>query len=445
MIVSNLDLVLRLSLQLVVILAACHLVGMIGRRFGQSQAVCEMITGVLLGPSLLGWAVPEVQHWLFPRVASVSVGSTTATITHPSMIVLYAFSQIGLTIYMFLVGLEFDTQLFREQARRAGLISLAGVVVPFVLGAVTAPLLFHQSGLFGAGVTLWMATLFFGAALCITAFPILARILQEREIAGTRLGTLLLAAASIDDAVVWCLLAVVLASFKSSAWIALVAIVGGTLYVVGMLTLGGSILRFFVRYTEQTARRSEYDGGMTKRTLAVVLLILMLCAWFTTRIGLYEVFGAFIAGVVVQQSGLAVKIRQQLEPLTVSLLLPVFFVYSGLNTQLGLINTPTLWLVMGLIILVAFVGKGGACLLSARIAGESWRQSLAIGTLMNARGLIELILLNIGLEQGIITPTLFTILVFMAIITTLIASPLFGWLYGTTNHAIALPLEQRAD
>jgi Kef-type K+ transport system membrane component KefB len=212
------------------------------------------------------------------------------------MIVLYAFSQIGLTIYMFLVGLEFDTQLFREQARRAGLISLAGVVVPFVLGAVTAPLLFHQSGLFGAGVTLWMATLFFGAALCITAFPILARILQEREIAGTRLGTLLLAAASIDDAVVWCLLAVVLASFKSSAWIALLAIVGGTLYVVGMLTLGRSTLRFFVRYTEHTARRSEHDGGMTKRTLAVVLLMLMLCAWFTTRIGLYEVFGAFIAG-----------------------------------------------------------------------------------------------------------------------------------------------------
>jgi Kef-type K+ transport system membrane component KefB len=420
------DLLLRLFLQLAVILTACHLVGLVGRRLSQAQVVSEMVAGVLLGPSLLGWVAPGVQQFLFPKVATIVVGSATATITHPSMAILYAISQVALAVYMFLVGLEFDTNLLRGQVRSAGLLAGSGVVVPFLLGAAATPFLYQYAGLFGAGITFWMAALFFGAAMSITAFPMLARILQEYNISSTPLGILVTVAAAIDDAVCWCLLAIVLASFKSSIQIALAAIGGGTLYVATMLTIGRRILGVF-------AHRTEQINGLTKQTLVIVLMILMLCSWFTTEIGIYQVFGAFIVGIAMPRGRLADELRKQLEPLTVSLLLPIFFVFSGLNTQITLVNTPTLWAIAGLIIFIAIVGKGGACTLAARTAGQSWLRAATIGTLMNARGLIELIMLNIGLQENIITPTLFTMMVFMAITTTLIASPLFEWMYSRTN------------
>lgn len=423
---SYFDLLLRFFLQLAVILTACHLVGLVGRRMGQSQVVCEMIAGVLLGPSLLGWVAPGVQQFLFPKVALIAVGSGTVTINHPSMAILYATSQVGLAIYMFLVGLEFDTKLMRGQISNAGLLAGSGIIVPFLLGAAVTIVLFQYKGLFGVGITLWMAALFFGAAMSITAFPMLARMLQEYKITSTKLGTLVIVAASIDDAACWCLLAIVLASFKSSLLIALFAIGGGILYTATMLTVGRRTLGFLANSTEQAKR-------LTKQTLVIVLLILMLCSWFTTVIGIYQVFGAFIMGVAMPRGRLTEELRKQLEPLTVSVLLPVFFVFSGVNTQLRLVNTPTLWLITGLIILVAIVGKGGACTLATRFTGETWFGSATVGTLMNSRGLIELIMLNIGLQENIITPTLFTIMVLMAIITTLIASPLFEWMYGHTN------------
>jgi len=255
--------------------------------------------------------------------------------------------------------------------------------------------------------------------MSITAFPMLARILYEKGIAGTRLGTLTLAAGSMDDAIAWCLLALVLATFKGSALIAWLAIGGGLLYVLGMLFLARPLLRVFARWTER-------DDGVSMKTLLSTLLVLMLGAWFTDAIGIYAVFGAFIAGAAMPRGKFLQGVRGHTEFLTTTFLLPIFFVYSGLNTRIGLVNTTALWMTTGLILLLAVAGKGLACMLAARVSGESWSESATIGTLMNARGLMELIILNIGLQEGIIQPTLFTIMVLMAVLTTLMASPLFN-------------------
>jgi len=417
---SNHELVIHLFMQLAVILMVCRAVGILGRYMGQTQVVSEMIAGVMLGPSLFGIIAPQVQEWLFPqRLVLEASGGGAVTITHPSMSILYAVSQIGLVLYMFLIGLEFNSDLIRGRLRSAGLVSGAGIVVPFTLGAMVAFSLHRQGEYFSAGISPWSAALYLGASMSITAFPMLARILYEKGIAGTRLGTLTLAAGSMDDAIAWCLLALVLATFKGSALIAWLAIGGGLLYVLGMLFLARPLLRVFARWTER-------DDGVSMKTLLSTLLVLMLGAWFTDAIGIYAVFGAFIAGAAMPRGKFVQGVRGHTEFLTTTFLLPIFFVYSGLNTRIGLVNTTALWMTTGLILLLAVAGKGLACMLAARVSGESWSESATIGTLMNARGLMELIILNIGLQEGIIQPTLFTIMVLMAVLTTLMASPLFN-------------------
>lgn len=416
---SNFDLVLKLFLQLTVILTACRVVGLLGRAVGQTQVVSEMIAGVLLGPSLFGALAPEAQAWLFPQQAQVG----GVTIPHPSMSILYAMSQVGLVLYMFLVGLEFDVGLLRGRVGSAGLVSLAGIVAPFALGAAAGSWLVGEPDFFREALVPWHAALFTGASMSITAFPMLARIIYEKGLSATSMGTMALAAGSLDDALAWCLLAVVLASFHADPSIAVLAIGGGLSYGLGMAFLGRPLLRFLARWTER-------DGGVTMTTLLTVLVVLMASAWFTDFLGIYAVFGAFLAGTAMPRGRFATEIRQHTEYLTTTLLLPLFFVYSGLNTSLGLVNTPRLWLVTALVILLAVVGKGVACALAARAAGEGWRESVALGTLMNARGLMELIILNIGLQAGVIRPTFFTIMVLMAVVTTLMASPVFHLVYG---------------
>jgi Kef-type K+ transport system membrane component KefB len=254
--------------------------------------------------------------------------------------------------------------------------------------------------------------------------------LYERGIAKTTFGTLALTAGSIDDASAWCLLAIVLASIKNSASIAALAIGGGIGYVLLMIFVGRPMFIIFSRWTKR-------DRKVTTQTLTLVLIILMLCSWFTDYMGIYAVFGAFILGSVMPRGEFAEQVRQYTESIATSFLLPIFFVFSGLNTQIGLVNTPTLWVITIVIIGLAILGKGVACMLAARISGVNWRESATIGALMNARGLMELIILNIGLEQGVITPTLFTIMVIMAIFTTLIASPLVGLLLQGNNDVPA--------
>ncbi|MDZ7967000.1 MAG: cation:proton antiporter [Nostoc sp. DedSLP03] len=422
---SNFDLVIQLFLQLTVILATCRIVTIIGRRYlSQTDVVCEMIAGVMLGPSLLGLIAPDFQQWLFPKLPIIT--AVGLKIPNPSMSILYAISQIGLVIYMFLIGLEFNTKLLKHHIKSASLLSAAGIITPFILGAIASFWFYHNGDFFQPKVMPWSAALYLGASMTITAFPMLARILYERGLTQTRFGTLALGAASVDDAVAWCLLAIVLASVKNSLSIAILAIGGGICYVLFAIFLGQPLLKAFTRMTKRE--------GVNRQTLTLMLIVLMFCAWFTDVTGIYAIFGAFVLGAVTPRGEFAQQIRQYTEFLTTSFLLPIFFVFSGLNTQIGLVNTPTLWGVTLLIIAIAILGKGVACMLAAKLAGENWRESATIGALMNARGLMELIILNIGLEQGIITPTLFTIMVIMAVITTLMASPLIAFLLHGTSY-----------
>lgn len=412
---SSFDLSVLFFLQLAFILGVCRAVGWLAKRVGQSQVVSEMIAGVLMGPSLLGLVLPDVQEWIFPK---------------ESMTILFAVSQVGLSLYMFLIGLEFEVELIRKRVRSALSVSLAGIVVPFFLGGVLATLLASDAEFFAPGVSRIEAMLFMGASMSITAFPMLARIIYERGLSGTSLGTLALAAGSLDDAAAWCVLALVLASFAGDPAYAALAIGGGLTYAILMVTVGRRLLAGLGRIVER-------DGEMTSGMLTVVLMLVMLGAWFTDWIRIYAVFGAFVMGVAMPRGKFASEVTRLVEPLTTTFLLPLFFVYSGLNTSIGLVNTPALWLTALVVLIAATAGKGVACWLAARLNGEPNREALAIGTLMNARGLMELIILNIGLERGIIQPTLFTIMVLMAIVTTLMATPVFEWVYGRERARLA--------
>jgi Kef-type K+ transport system membrane component KefB len=395
-------------LQLAVIVAACRVSGWVFRFLGQPQVVSEMIAGVLLGPSLLGWCAPELSSWLFPPASKP---------------ILFSVCQLGLVLYMFLMGVEFDFELIRSRLRSAAAVSIAGIAVPFALGTVIAWHVWDRPELFSSRTTASQAMLFMGAAMSITAFPMLARIIFEQGLARTSLGTLALAAGSIDDVAAWTVLAVVLASFQGDPSIAMGAIGGGVAFA--LLCLLG--LR---RWLRPWGDRVEREGRMSDNMLVGVLLLVMLSAWFTDSIQVYAVFGAFLAGLAMPRGRFAAELHRMLYPLTTLLLLPCFFVYSGLNTKIGVVNTPDLWALGGLLLAAAVVGKGVACYSAARLNGENQRESLAIGALMNARGLMELIILNIGLQRGIIEPALFTLMVLMAIVTTLMASPIFRALYG---------------
>ena len=395
-------------LQMAIILAACRVVGFVGRRLGQPQVVGEMVAGVVLGPSLFGLLLPELHARVFPR---------------ETLHILYVVAQLGVGLYMFLVGVEFKTELFRGRVRSALGVSLSGMLVPCALGSGLAVVFVRMPGLFAERTTTAEAMLFLSAAMSITAFPVLARIIQERGLMGTRLGTLALAAGCIDDAAAWCVLAVVLASFGASAVPAAATIAGGAAYAVLMLTLGRRALRGL----EPQAQRA---GGVTPSMLALVLILFTLAGWLTDTIGLHTVFGGFLLGVAMPRGVLSRELTRQLEPFAIVFLLPMFFAYSGLNTRLDLITEPTLLAVAIAVLAAACLGKGAACWAAARWQGENQCTALAIGALMNTRGMMELIAVNIGLQHGIIRPPLFSVLILMAVVTTLMTSPLFAWIYG---------------
>src|SRR5687768_12930494 len=345
------QLALQFFLQLTIILLACRALGSVMPRIGQPRVIGEMIAGILLGPSLLGAFAPAVQLILFPP---------------SSLGVLAAVSQIGLVLYMFVVGMHLRMPLIRHAYRAALLISSAGVVVPFVLGAGLAYVLFTDGRFFASGVSTLHAMMYLGAAMSVTAFPVLARIIQERGIGGTALGTLALAAGSIGDMIAWILLGIVLAGVDQSF----------------------NVVRFAASHA---------------------------------------VFVAFVAGALVPRGTVTTALTRRIEPLASHVLVPVFFAFSGMSTQLTLLwSTELLWLSL-LVIAIASVGKAAGCWIAARLAGRPNHEALAIGALMNARGLMELIILNIGLERGLITPTLFTVMVMMTLVTTMAAGPLFEW------------------
>ncbi|MGH7956115.1 MAG: cation:proton antiporter, partial [Opitutaceae bacterium] len=334
----------------------------------------------------------------------------------------------GLAAYMFVVGLEFRQDIVRRQMRSAVAVSIAGMVTPFVLGAALGWVLFHHTSLFPERTSLFEAMLFLGASMCITAFPMLARIIHFKKLTGTTMGAVSLGAGAINDAAAWCLLAVVLARLDGDFSSAFLNIGGGTAYVCVVSLIVRPLLKKWARGIELRAHVSDGE-------FVVCLSLLAIGAWFTEVIGLHGVFGAFIMGVAMPRGLITNTLIERVQPLTVALLLPLFFTYSGLNTQMGLLNSTYLWLMAGLVLVVAIGGKGVACWLAARATGVSNREALGIGTLMNVRGLMELIIINIGLQRGIISPALFAILVIMAVVTTLMASPIFDLLVG--RHHLA--------
>jgi len=394
-----------------VILAVCRVVGGLSRKLGQPQVVGEMIAGVFMGPSLLGFLFPALQAHLFPP---------------ESLKVLYVGAQLGVGLYMFLVGAEFDISTFMSRARSATTVSMAGMFTPMMLGAVLALGLMKFPGLFSPNATRYEAMLFLGAAMAITAFPMLARIIYERGLTGTPLGTLALAAGAIGDAGAWCVLAIVLASFGAGPSVAIKAIGGGITYAVLVLTLGRKLLL-------RLGAAVEKAGGLTPSTLAITLMLFSLAAFVTDSIGIHAVFGGFLLGIAMPRGFFSRELQKQLEPFCVVFLLPMFFTFSGLKTQLNMVNNLGMLGIAFAILAVSCLGKGGACWAAARWHGEDNRTALAIGALMNSRGLMELIIINIGLEKGVIQPALFSIMVLMAVVTTLMATPLFEWVYG--RHA----------
>jgi Kef-type K+ transport system membrane component KefB len=395
-------------LQMFVILAVCRVVGTVARRIGQPQVVGEMIAGVLLGPSLFGVFFPGLQKQLFPP---------------DSLKILYVGAQLGVGLYMFLVGVEFKRDLFASRARSAAAVSVSGMLAPFALGTVLAIWLIHVPGLFSEKASRSEAILFLGAAMSITAFPMLARIIYERGLTGTALGTLALAAGAIDDMAAWCVLAIVLASFGGGALMAIKAIAGGIAYGVLVLTVGRRLLAHL-------GAAAERAGKVTPTMLAITLMCFTLGAWTTDAIGIHAVFGGFLLGAAMPRGLFTRELTRQLESFAVVFLLPMFFTFSGLNTRLDMVNNVGMLILALVILIAAILGKAVACWAAARLNGEDNRTALAVGTLMNARGLMELIILNIGLQQGIIQPALFSMMVLMAIITTLMASPVFELVYG---------------
>lgn len=395
-------------LQMAVIIATCRIVGWAAKRWlGQPQVVGEMIAGVILGPSLFGLLAPDIQAALFPK---------------DSKAVLFVGAQLGVGLYMFLVGLGFRTDHFRQTIRSAISVSLAGMAAPFLVALALGPWLLSQ-GLFGDGIDATQAILFTGACIAITAFPMLARIIHERGLSGTPLGALSLSAGAIDDAAAWCVLAVVLATFGDGAPVALKAILGGLAFAVFMLTVAPRLLA-------PLGRMVEREGKVTPTVLGIVLVLFMLCAFTMDWIGIHAVFGGFILGCVMPRGLLSAGLKTKLEPFVVVVLLPMFFTFSGLNTQLTMIDSINLLGVTAVVLIASIAAKGLACYGAARLTGQDNATAMGIGALMNARGLMELIIINIGLQRGVIGPALFSMLVLMAIVTTLMASPLFEAFYG---------------
>jgi len=406
---SPTDFSVHFFLQLAVIILTCRVVGWLGQKLlKQPQVVGEMIAGVVLGPSLLGLLFPHFQLALFPKETKS---------------VLYVGAQLGVGLYMFMVGTSFQAGHFKAKAKSAMSVSFAGIAAPFVIAALITPFLLKVPGLFAAGISQANATLFMGACIALTAFPMLARIINERGLAKTSLGTLSLTAGAFDDAVSWCVLALVLATFGGGPGVAGLAIGGGLLWVLFVTTFGPRILA-------PLGRMVERDGEMSPTVLALVLLAFCTSAFLMDAVGIHAIFGGFILGVVMPRGKLVEELKRKVEPVAVVMLLPMFFTYSGLNTRMDMVNSPQLLLIALGILACSILAKWGACYIAARVTGENHATAMGIGALMNSRGLMELIIINIGLQKGIIGPTLFSMLVLMAIVTTVMASPLFEVVYG---------------
>jgi Kef-type K+ transport system membrane component KefB len=387
--------------QIVTIILVARFFGLICKKIGQPTVIGEIIAGIVLGPSFFGSYLPEFSVLLFPD---------------SSLDNLKFLSQIGLIFFMFVVGMELDLKVLRNKAKEAVIISHASIIIPFTLGLVLAYSIYTNFA--PKGVEFLSFGLFLGIAMSITAFPVLARIVQERGLQKTRIGAMVITCAAADDITAWCLLAGVIAIVKAgSITSSLYIIVLSFVYVVAMIKL----VRPFLRRIGNLYDTAE---KITKPVVAIFFLTLLISSYLTEIIGIHALFGAFVAGVIMPDN---MKFRkmfiEKIEDVSLVVLLPLFFVFTGLRTEIGLLNSPELWKVCGLIILVAVVGKFIGSALAAKFVGQNWRDSLTIGALMNTRGLMELVVLNIGYDLGVLTKEVFAMMVIMALATTFMTGP----------------------
>jgi len=400
------EVVLRLPVflaQIAIILGVARVLGAALRRFGQPQVVGEMLAGIVLGPSLLGWAFPGAYALLFPIGSVRFVG---------------AVSQLGLMLFMFLVGLEMRLEDLRGNGHAAVLTSHASIIAPMVLGGALALVAYPLAAPPNVGFVPF--ALFLGAAMSVTAFPVLARLLAERGLRHTRLGALTLAAAAIDDVTAWCILAAVVGLARASTTGAspLLVLGGASLFVLVMMTTVRPILAW-------AATRRREDGRLSHDTLAALVIVVLASAWVTQRIGVHALFGAFVAGVVMPKDArFMTEVTSRFEDLLFVVLLPLFFAATGVRTSIAQLGDAALWGLFGLVMLVAIVGKIGGSALAARVAGLCWSDATMLGVLMNTRGLMGLVILNVGMEIGVMTPALYAMMVLMAIATTCMTTPL---------------------
>jgi Kef-type K+ transport system membrane component KefB len=394
--------------QVGVILIVARLVGWLFRKIHQPRVIGEMVAGIMLGPSLLGWVAPSVSAALFPPA---------------SLGYLNALSQIGLLLFMFLVGLELDLEQLRKLGRAAMTTSLTSIIAPFILGFMLAFYLYPR--LSDRSVNFIGFALFMSIAMSITAFPVLARILTERNLLRSRVGSVAITCAAVDDVTAWIILAGIIVLIRSSdpplpLWMMLAGL--GVFVLVMLVVVRRALQRLVALY--------ERQRGLTHDLLAVVLLLVIASGWMTEFLGVHALFGAFLAGAIMpRHHELSQELWQRSESLVVTLLLPLFFAFTGLRSSFFLISGAQMWFYCAIIIALAIIGKLCGSLVAARINGMSWREAAAVGVLMNTRGLVELVILNIGLDLGILSPALFSIMVLMALVTTFMTSPLLSWIY----------------
>lgn len=403
----------NLILQILVILVAARACGVVMRRVGQPQVIGEILAGICLGPSLLGLVAPQVQAFLFPQGASQR---------------LYFLSQVGILLFMFIVGLELDTKALRSKARSAFVISQISIVVPCALGIGLAFFLYADYGPHDRGMTAF--ALFMGIAMSITAFPVLARIIQEQGLTRTQLGTLAITCAAVDDVTAWCLLALVVGLVQSGT-------AAGAMWTILLAALYAAFMLFVVRFALNRSSGIIPAGPqLPPHLLTFAFMALLLSAWVTEMIGIHALFGAFLVGVVMpERNGFKEKLSARIHDVTTAIFLPLFFAFTGMRTQIGLLDDAQSWLICLLVLCVAIFGKLGGAAIAARFTGYGWRTACVLGALMNTRGLMELVVLNVGYDLGILSPKIFTMMVVMAVITTTITGPVVRWLQPNAGRA----------
>jgi Kef-type K+ transport system membrane component KefB len=390
-----------LILQIASIILVARVFGYIFNKIGQPTVIGEIIAGIVLGPSVVGLFFPEASGFLFPK---------------ESLPNLQFLSQVGLILFMFVIGMELDLKVLRNQAHEAVLISHTSIAVSYFLGMGLAYYLYQDYA--PDNVPFLSFALFMGVAMSIAAFPVLARVIQERDLTKTKLGTITITCAAADDITAWCILAAVIAVVKAGTFVSALYNIG--LAMIYVLTMIFIVQPFLKRVGDIYSERET----ISKTIVAVTFLIMLASAYLAEIIGIHALFGAFLAGVIMPPNFNFRRIMMgKIEDVSVVLLLPLFFVFTGLRTQIGLLNEPHLWNVCGLIVLTAVVGKFGGSTFAARFVGQSWKESLSIGALMNTRGLMELIVLNIGYDLGVLSPEVFAMMVIMALVTTFMTGP----------------------